>query len=199
MACIQLFSPHLNTPWVYQHIKKTVQPVSTVSTYSSCKLWRRLRHKAIQKHGRLIASIGIQHRIHAWKLICHLGYPGFQAFCTARYLRSARVTNEQVYALYRQSAHLPEPQKSRCRSQLQKIFRFRKIPIPGSRQPLVIPFLATDDFKPLFQTWLLRQLRQIEHQLMPCHYPKATIVQGKSITMAMILFNWKTWMTIMTF
>ena len=190
---IQQLQPGLNTPWVYSRLKNRPSPAPTTANFASCKLWKRLRRKLKKCSTYGMHITGVYRRKQAWRTLFDLCSTTKRSYSTQRYLRSARVNTLQLYALYRLSNHLQEPRKSLCRSQLKRILRFRKCIVPTSIPPLTIPWLICSQFQSVTKHWLQRLIRTHSMQFPPFHHPKSTILQGKTISVGMLLHNWKHW------
>ena len=198
MHLIQQMQPSLNAPNVYRLLNKkerqfTTKVLKPMQSPTS-RRWLKVKQVITNKLGKHVALTGVCGSKHAWRLICSLCFTNHHTFVTSRYLKSARVQPEQLYALYRQSHHLSEPHRTQRRSQLKKIFKYKNLVVPKGRAPLVLPFLQISNFKSKVRQWLKDILHSHVHQLLPSHYPKFSVVQGATVKLSDIIYSWKSWL-----
>ena len=97
---------------------------------------------------------------------------GLLAFDASRRLRSSEFSHLHAYALHRLANHLEDPTRSRVKSLLKQIFRFRGMAFPRQCKPLVIPLLAHSGFKQAVTGFLREQIKNFRDHLVPFHYPQ---------------------------
>lgn len=108
----------------------------------------------------------------------------------------------QIYQYYdiwiysiRLSRKVEGPERSRIRSELKNIAKFRNMSWPMmTDKPLQIPFLAQSNFSETMKRWLKRFLRQRKDLGIPFHVQKCNIRAAAHSKVADILhnpFNWQ--------
>ena len=133
--------------------------------------------------------------VHAWVRACGCVRGSFQA---AKLVRSQRVTDTEVYALFRIAKNLEQPAKSKVVALLTGALRFRNCSVPAKQPRLRVPFLAHADFKTCLTKWLRQQIQQYKHWLIPLHLPSKFVDEGSHLSLAKALHNIKQWESRMT-
>lgn len=93
------------------------------------------------------------YQTHAWTLLYKLQLYTKHSFDTATKIRSTKLHDWEVYALFRLVQRMEEPGRSRARSLIQKALQFRNSTAPKKNKPLSIPWLAHPHFTAV-QRWL---------------------------------------------
>ena len=193
---IQVWQPNLNYPWVLKlynfKTTGTSNLFSIKRAHEGSKLFRRYRHIQDSRSSSFIKKQQsvMTHRS-AWRRILGLGSFTFQRFKTSRDLRRKCTSSTTVYILLRMSKFVDEPYKSRAIKELHNILRYKELPVPRYPAPLILPPLIHPSFLVAVKKFLVTLIRDHSEALIPCHWPSSTVVEGKHMTIARFLHNWK--------
>ena len=134
-------------------------------------------------------------RLETWTVMYNSASHNQQRFLTSKQLRSGKYTDTMIYGFIRLSAHVEEPERSRIRSELKNVAKFRNMTSPMmTERPLQIPFLAQSDFSKTMKRWLKRYLRPRKGNGIPFHLPTCNIREAAHSKVADTVynsFNWK--------
>ena len=155
--------PRINKLHPTSTFRTTKLAITALShTTKSSRLWKKVR--------RRLQSVGIlgfyvtssASPSFGWDILMMLAAGGLLAFDASRRLRSSEFSHLHVYALHRLANHLEDPPRSRVKSLLKQIFRFRGMAFPRQCKPLVIPLLAHTGFKQAEKGFYGNKLRTFE-------------------------------------
>ena len=183
-----------NHPWVnklhptstFRTTKLTIQALGY--TTKSSRLWQKVRRR-MQSLGILRFYMDSISSSQGWDLLMMLAAGGRLAFEASRRLRSSELSHLHIFALHRLSNHLDDPPRTRVKSLLVQVLKFRQLAVPKQRKPLVIPLLAHTSFKQSVRTFLRDQIRLNKEFLIPFHLPSVQVVAGKRQSMKDLLYN----------
>ncbi len=99
-----------------------------------------------------------------------------------------------IYSFIRLSNYVEEPERSRLRSELKRIAKFRNMTWPlKTQKPLLIPFLSQTNFAKTMKRWIKRFLRTRKDLAIPFHLPKCNVREGAHQKVADVLYNPFAW------
>ena len=156
------------------------------------KLRRRMRH--VQQHFLSTPARKTFSREEAWMIIHDLTTHDGRAWNMQRSLGSSTWSHNHIYALCKLSANLEEPFRSRARSRLAAVLKFRHQDVPKRNQPLVVPFLAHSKFRAFVVGWLRDVRCRFLDALLPFHLPSKSVVEGSHQSVGKLLFSFQTWL-----
>ena len=192
---IQNWRPMYNHPWINK-----LHPTSTFRTTNLAitALSHTTKSSRLgQKVTRRLQSVGIL-RFYVtssappspgWDILMMFAAGGLLAFDASRRLRSSEFSHSHVYALHRLANHFEDPPRSRVKSLLKQIFRFRGMAFPRQCKPLVIPLLAHSGFKQAVNGFLRGQIKNFRDHLVPFHLPSVQVVVGETESIKDVLYN----------
>ena len=198
-ALIEQLQAPLNHPLISKHLTRNAfryfykpEKRRLAGIESRHRLFRRIRRRTttLQESYGNIATL----RLDTWSVMYKLASYTQQRFLTSKQLRSGQYTDTMIYGFIRLSAHVEEPERSRIRSELKNIAKFRNMTWPMmTDKPLQIPFLAHPDFARTTKRWLKRYIRSRKHNAIPFHLPKGTVREAAHSKVADILYNLFSW------
>jgi hypothetical protein len=184
-----MWQPSLCMPWILQHHRGASTRVTKHTTIGS-KLFHRYRkrlHNDIEQHTKRTKHAKAIHQLYS------LGSFKLARFKTSRLLRSRDGPDDDIhlYYLFRLCKHLDVPYCNRAQREITKIMLFRQLPLPSPAQPLRICFLAHNSFERAIRRLLIDFVARHKAQWLPLHWPSSEVAEGKHITIADTLHNWK--------
>ena len=198
-AVIQQLEAPLNFPLVarfltrnafryfYKPDKRSIQGIN-----SRYRLFARFRRRlnTKDKDYHTLAEL----RMDTWKIMYNLASFTKQRFETSKQLGSGAYTNTMIYSFIRLTSYIEEPERSRIRSELKRIAKFRNMTWPMQTQkPFQIPLLSQPNFSKRMKRWIKRFLRTRKELAIPFHLPKCTIREGAHPKVADALYNPFAW------
>lgn len=184
------FQPSLCMPWIVQHFKTSGKSVMVKSLTIGQKLYARFRKR---KHSFMTDQEKTVTHQTAIKQLYNLGSFSVQRFRTSRLLRRRNGVEDHLhlYYLYRQCRHLDMPYQGRAYKALKSILAVHDLPLPHQPRPLIMAFLAHAEYKTRIKSLLKQFILRYQEHWAPFHWPSTTIVEGKHVTIADCLHNWK--------
>ena len=193
---IQRWQPHLNYPHILRHFRRksnsfvrlAVQHRSSV-LHTGVRLWRKLR-----KHTFCSVAMFQQHtmeRLQAWDLLYRLAENSKRSFEACRYLRSGAVLDAEIYAIYRLTNVIEQPQRSKLQGLFHKVMQFRNMTRPRSSQPIRLPFLAHPEYRSRMAAWLRKFVLEHKEIAVPFHLPSAKVQEAANPSLSTALWNWR--------
>ena len=159
---------------------------------SRYRLYARIRrrlHTKDKDHKTLTAL-----RLETWRIMYNLASYTKQRFETSKILGSGAYTNTMVYSFIRLTSYIEEPERSRIRSELKRIAKFRNMTWPMKTQkPFQIPLLSQSNFSKKMKRGIKRFLRTRKELAIPFHLPKCTIREGAHPKVADAFYNPFAW------
>ena len=198
-AVIQQLEAPLNFPLVarfltrnafryfYKPDKRNIQGIN-----SRYRLFARFRRRlnTKDKDSYNLAEL----RTDTWRIMYNLASFTKQRFETSKQLGSGAYTNTMIYSFIRLTSYIEEPERSRIRSELKRIAKFRNMTWPTQTQkPFQIPLLSQPNFSKKMKRWIKRFLRTKKELAIPFHLPKCTIREGAHPKVADALYNPFAW------
>ena len=151
-ALIEQMQAPLNHPLISKHLTRNAfryfykpDKRRLAGIESRHRLFRRIRRRTTtlkESHGT-IATL----RLETWSVMYKFTSYNRQRFLTSKQLRSGQYTDIMIYGFIRLSAHVEEPERSRIRSELKNIAKFRNMTWPMmTDSPLQVPFFSSFRF-----------------------------------------------------
>ena len=151
--------------YFYKPDKRSIQGIN-----SRYRLFARFRRRlnTKDKDYHTLAEL----RMETWKILYNLASFTKQRFETSKQLGSGAYTNTMIYSFIRLTSYIEEPERSRIRSELKRIAKFRNMTWPMQTQkPFQIPLLSQPKFSKLMKRWIKRFLRTRKELAIPFHLP----------------------------
>ena len=198
---IDLWQPRLNHPFVHKFFKKTASGPKTVplrnkssTSHNYFRLFCKLR--------RRFATVGYKvpptlSKPKAFDILYDLAQMDRRSFEAAKLIRSQRITELELYALWRIGCNLEQPEKSRVKKLMCSAFRFRGCSIPDVHPRLRCPYLAHPSFQWEVSAWLRQQIKRYKQWMLPFHLPSHWIDEGAHQSVQTIFYNFAQWETRM--
>ena len=176
---ISFWQTPLNHPFILQHLQLKAEGWRLqfkANQHAPIKMGPRL----YQRLRRRLGTIGAvpsehSHQSNAWKVLYHLGLPSKQSFEACKLIRSGTFDTLEVYALYRLSAHMEEPGRSKVRGLISKALTFRNATVPKKNLPLAIQFLSHTNFQGDVQSWLRQVVLNNRDLAIPFFLPTSKV------------------------
>ena len=194
---IQHFQPKLNFPHIAPHMKQAFRGISqparnTMPLRSGLmSIWAKLRRKHLPPTLQpLHKSPTFQRQSQVWQTICNLASNTKRRFDSTRELPRASTPAAQLYALHKLSSNLPSTHQRPATKAIGTALKKRKLPVPKSRMPATLPYLA----HPNQRTDTSQYLRQrITLHKQPSHYtpPTTTVAFARHPRVQDQLHNWR--------
>ena len=194
LEIIQSWRPMYNHPWINRlHPTSTFRTTKLIIqalgyTTKSSRLWQKVRRR-MQTLGILQYYADSTSSLQGWDILMMLAAGGRLAFEASRRLRSSEFSPMHVFALHRLSNHLDDPPRTKVKSSLVQVLKFRQLAVPKLRKPLVIPFLAHLSFKQSVRAFLRHHVLSSKEFLIPFHLPSVQVVAGKQQSMKDLFYN----------
>ena len=197
---IQRWQPRLNVPFISRFLQRKAlgfrtssQRRRSVAFRFGKRLWAKLRKRLFGS--RLPVSICVS-RQQAWEYVFDLQSATKAAFDAARTLRSAKVTDQEVYALLKLTHALEQPGRAKVLGFFRSICKFRNMSWPGQSRSLQLPFLAQDSFAAEVQQWLKSEvILRFKDILIPFHLSSHKLREAAHPSVRDQLFNFRKWET----
>lgn len=107
-----------------------------------------------------------------------------------KWLRQSHVPPEQLYALHRVANQLGEPERGVAKGKIAAVMKKRCLVVPREvTAPFVFPGLRSPGFHALVKRFLGAVLSDLKDACLPFHAPKASLVEGKWVTVEQLLFT----------
>ena len=186
------WQPTLCMPWI-QKLQRTPQAPTAKSMNPSSQGSRLFQRYRKRLHGEVGEQTRSKKHHNAMHQLYSLGSFRLARFQTSRLLRSRDGPDDDLhlYFLFRMCKHLDAPYCNRAQREITKILRFRELPIPLHPQPLRICLLAHNSFEKELRGFLISFVRKHKPQWTPLHWPSSEVAEGKHVTIADIIHNWK--------
>ena len=198
-AVIQQMEAPLNFPLIAKYLtrnafkycykpdRKRLQGID-----SRYRLYARIRRRLRTKDKDFLTLTEL--RLESWKIMYNLASYNKQRFETSKQLGSGAYTNTMIYSFIRLTNYVEEPERSRIRSELKRIAKFRSMTWPmKTRKPFQIPLLSQPNFTKRMKRWIKRFLRIRKELAIPFHLPKCTVREGAHQKVADVLYNPFAW------
>ena len=194
---ISSWQPALNHPFILKFLKlKSEGWKMQLRKHRQSPI--KFRPRLYQRLRRCLFSIGSVPSIHsyqeqAWRILYHISLFTRASYEACQRIRSGEFHTLEVYALYRLANHMEEPGRSRVKSLVGKALLFRNATIPKNNMSLHIPFLAHNNFRSNFETWIRQLIIQQKHVAIPLFLPTHRLREQGYPKLSGILHHHRRW------
>ena len=194
---IATWKPLLNHPHIHKAVRHkslsldrfNVQSLTNRYKLFGTRLFLKLRRR--RRIGQSTHLPPLFNPQQCWILLFELASSTRKSFEAEKMLRSAFVTSDTLYAMWRLSSHADQPFRSTMQRQLRKVFAFRNLAVPVSPRSLVTPFLAHTSFRSQLAGFL-RSIRQRSREhLLPFPLPPYKPREAVQSKLCDLLFNFR--------
>ena len=190
---ISSWQPALNHPFILKFLKlKSEGWKMQLRKHRQSPI--KLSPRLYQRLRRRLFSIGSVPSIHsyqeqAWRILYHISLFTRASYEACQRIRYGEFHTLEVYALYRLANHMEEPGRSSVKSLVGKALLFRNATIPKNNMSLHIPFLAHDNFRSNFETWIRQLIIQHKHVAIPLFLPTHRLREQGYPKLSSLLYN----------